>query len=282
MKEKARNVSTGKIEALHFDKTDNVYRNSRGIAFEIKHTEETGELIACPIPEYDKKHMRGSSIVIITLLIVVAVLAVGYFIVFHTDLIINHTAKQEAQEQRKIREQEYYEAHNRTDVPASVEYNGKKVSISRVDMFQAYDENSFSYMLYGRVVIDASELDDDEFYWFYSEDAEVDFDLTCKANEFDNDSLTQIGLTYDEENREMNYYFASISFSHTRNRYSFDHSSAKIQLAVKNADKSNDYINLIINDTGTIAPETQMDSDTYNHFVDFLFNYNATLNQFLE
>ena len=284
MKIQAVNIKTGKKEDLFYNKKDDIYRNNKGKAFNVKYRKSTGEAVAFRAPESDKKTVSGGAIVLIILIILV-VLAGAFILLFKTNIIIDHTAdrtgqQQDQHEQQQIENdtefQEDYESDIKTSVPAPVDYNGKTAAISNAELYQEFSDNT--YTLYCRVTVDASSLTDDEFDKFCKEDIRADSYVDCAANNYNNDTLAHIGKIYDAAKKEIAYYFVSADPSHPVSRNSFNNSSVSVRLTVKQSDRSEKYVQLNIDDAGTITGVTLMDQQTADNFNGFYNRYRSFIN----
>lgn len=102
-------------------------------------------------------------------------------------------------------------------LPTVMDYNGKNVQLTSVDLYESVVDHS--YYLYIVTTLDASDLTDDEFYWLHESDLETICYITSEENEYDFDRAPNLGCLYDEDAKTIQY--VSMSDYMKENRYSF-------------------------------------------------------------
>ena len=119
-----------------------------------------------------------------------------------------------------------------SELPASVPYNDKSISLTSVAFYQ--NCTNYSYSLFTVITLDVSALDDSEIHWLRNSDLDVDSYITCEANEYDFDSSYPLGNVLFTDSKEL--VFVEMSSLFKENRYGFEDSKVRVSVLVTQED----------------------------------------------
>lgn len=104
------------------------------------------------------------------------------------------------------------------DLPATIPYNDKTVTLSSVKAYQ--DKVGYSYRLFVLLRVYANSLNDSEFYWLRTKDCTATVYLTDSTNEYNFDRLQKVGMLYDDSSKGLYYLFTSSADKDNRFEFS--------------------------------------------------------------
>lgn len=162
-----------------------------------------------------------------------------------------------------------------SELPISVPYNDKSITLTDVSFYQNCTD--YSYNLFVVITMDVSELDDNEIHWLRESDIKVNSYITCDANGYDFDSASQLGSILWTDTK--NLVFVKTSSFSKENRYGFESSEISTNIAVTQEDTF-EYKDTELNKTEEITYETtigdsitdaeQIEKPLYDYVSDWL------------
>lgn len=115
-----------------------------------------------------------------------------------------------------------------SEIPASIPYNGKSITLTDVSFYQNCVD--YSYTLFIVSTLDISELDDSELHWLRESDISVDSYITCEANKYDFESTAALGSVLFEDDAKLVFVETSSFFD--ENRHGFENSEVSACVSV--------------------------------------------------
>lgn len=119
-----------------------------------------------------------------------------------------------------------------SELPISVPYNDKSITLTDVSCYQNCAD--YSYNLFIVITLDVSALDDSELHWLRESDMDVDSYITCEANDYDFDSSSSLGSILWTDTKELVFVKTSSFFK--ENRHGFEGSELSICVSVSQED----------------------------------------------
>jgi len=167
-----------------------------------------------------------------------------------------------------------------SDLPISVPYNEKSVTLTDVSCYQ--NNTDYSYNLFIVITLDVSNLDDSELHWLRESDMDVTSYITCEANDYDFDSASLLGNILWTDRKEL--VFVNTSSFFKENRHGFEGSELSTSISVSQEDtyeyKNSSGETSDLNKTEVITYEMtigdaitdaeKIEKPLYDHIVDWL------------
>lgn len=212
--------------------------------------------------EPDNKNITKFVGIFLVLLIVIAILAV----IFHSNSNSSNKTSNDAESYFDDNGDLVYSSESGINIttetlPATLKYNETEIKLNSVEFFEGYSDESYTYDLYTVIRLDVSACSDEQLHWLQEEDLEVRTYVTCEANDYDFDDLTNLGKILYPETKEL--VFVDMTSYLDENRKSFANSEVSVCIDLKQ-DETYKYEDTSLHCTNSVSYRTELEKTISN------------------